>query len=235
MSGHDIKAGADWSAELRKGLAETDVGIVCVTPENLTSQWMLFEAGALAKSEHGHVLPVLIGLEPTDVADPLAQFQGVKLSRDGIYRLVKSLNEYSPNDKVFPEILKGRVEAFWPQLEIKIKAIPHGPGDSASPRRTDRELLEEIVRLARGFPRAEGRSEPPTIEEMVGVLQARLWHLNQREEAYSRAEDGAFGSGHDVPEGIRRGLEEMYSQIPKYESAIESLEAILKWSRAQTG
>jgi hypothetical protein len=238
MSGHDIKAGADWSAELRKGLAKTDVGIVCVTPENLESKWMLFEAGALAKSvEHGHVIPVLLGLEPTDITDPLAQFQSVKLSRDGIHRLVKSLNEYSPRLKVvFPEILEGTVEAFWPQLDKAIQAIPPPEAaDGSSPHRTDRELLEEIVRLARLFPGTEGRAEPATIEEMVEVLQARLRVLDQRAEAYSIAEYGVERSGHDVPEGLRRGLKEMYEQIPMYESAIKSLEAILKWGREQTG
>ena len=50
MSETDIDAGSRWAAELAKQLEETNFGIICLTPESLTSPWSLFEAGALSKS-----------------------------------------------------------------------------------------------------------------------------------------------------------------------------------------
>jgi hypothetical protein len=54
MSESDIEPGKRWSNELAEQLSSTDVGIICLTRDNLGSAWMLFEAGALAKStKHG--------------------------------------------------------------------------------------------------------------------------------------------------------------------------------------
>ena len=49
MSEQDIGKGARWSAEVAHNLQEARVGILCITPENLQSTWIHFEAGALSK------------------------------------------------------------------------------------------------------------------------------------------------------------------------------------------
>src|SRR5688572_18638179 len=78
LSSEDIDAGLRWNDEVTRELSQTRFGIICLTAENQTAPWILFEAGALAKTiEKTHVVPYLIGLEPTDVQrGPLAQFQG---------------------------------------------------------------------------------------------------------------------------------------------------------------
>lgn len=50
LSEKDIDAGKRWSSEIAKQLEESNIGIICITPENIDSSWILFEAGALAKS-----------------------------------------------------------------------------------------------------------------------------------------------------------------------------------------
>lgn len=47
MSSHDIEAGSRWQDRLAKELAESVVGVLCLTPDNLGSEWVQFEAGAL--------------------------------------------------------------------------------------------------------------------------------------------------------------------------------------------
>ena len=47
----DIQKGDRWSSEIAKELEESMFGIFCVTPENLNSGWMHFEAGAISKSK----------------------------------------------------------------------------------------------------------------------------------------------------------------------------------------
>ena len=49
ISSHDVDRGALWYTEISKTLADSQFGILCLTPENKTEPWILFEAGALAK------------------------------------------------------------------------------------------------------------------------------------------------------------------------------------------
>src|ERR1051326_1201012 len=45
----DINKGTRWAAEISKELEESQVGLLCITPDNLYSPWIMFEAGALSK------------------------------------------------------------------------------------------------------------------------------------------------------------------------------------------
>ena len=46
MSETDIEKGTRGLSELAKALEAIKVGISCLTPENLSAPWLLFEAGA---------------------------------------------------------------------------------------------------------------------------------------------------------------------------------------------
>jgi hypothetical protein len=50
MSASDIDKGSRGLPEVSKALDGMKVGIVCLTPENLTAPWILYESGALSKS-----------------------------------------------------------------------------------------------------------------------------------------------------------------------------------------
>ena len=50
ISAKDIDRGTRWGVELSRELEKTDIGIVCLTPENVTAPWILFESGALSKA-----------------------------------------------------------------------------------------------------------------------------------------------------------------------------------------
>ena len=75
LSNADIEAGERWANEVAKELENSNFGIISVTRENVASPWILFEAGALAKSLQGsRVIPLLLDLEFRDITGPLAQF-----------------------------------------------------------------------------------------------------------------------------------------------------------------
>jgi hypothetical protein len=64
MSSENILAGARWNPEVVGHLSKTRFGVICVTPENLSSPWLVFEVGALAKTiEETYVCPYLVGLD----------------------------------------------------------------------------------------------------------------------------------------------------------------------------
>lgn len=50
MSSEDMAKGAGWSVDIFKELEGAHVGIICLTPENITAHWILFEAENYAQS-----------------------------------------------------------------------------------------------------------------------------------------------------------------------------------------
>ena len=148
LSHADIEAGQRWADQVAKELEACNFGILCVTRENVNSPWVLFEAGALAKSMQGsRVIPLLLGLEFRDISGPLAQFQAKKIDRIGLFEVVQSLNQSSPNP--VPESRVDQLfDALWPELEKKVAAIP-SPATTAKHARPQPEILEELVASVR--------------------------------------------------------------------------------------
>ena len=50
VSDKDISAGERWAQSVAGELESANFGIICITPENLNADWILFESGALSKS-----------------------------------------------------------------------------------------------------------------------------------------------------------------------------------------
>jgi hypothetical protein len=46
----DIEKGGRWASDIAKELSSSELGILCITRDNIHSDWILFEAGALSKS-----------------------------------------------------------------------------------------------------------------------------------------------------------------------------------------
>jgi len=150
LSEADIDAGERWAQSVAKELATSNFGIICVTSENITSPWVLFEAGALTKSlETSRVIPLLLDLEFSDVSGPLAQFQAKKLSRAGINEVIQSIQKTAEHP--IPEArAKQLFEALWTEFEKKLEAIPD---DAPAERhmRPQHEILEELVASVRSL------------------------------------------------------------------------------------
>lgn len=150
LSQTDIEAGQRWAEQVAKELETSNFGLVCVTQENVASPWVLFEAGALAKSLQGsRVVPFLLDLEFRDITGPLAQFQAKKVDRTGMSEVIQSLNQLAahpvPEDRV-----KQLFDALWPELEKKISSIPKTSG-LAKHTRPQPEILEELVASVRAL------------------------------------------------------------------------------------
>lgn len=162
MSDRDIDAGQRWNDELSARLRETNFGIICLTPENITAPWLLFEAGALAKAvDSARVVPVLVGLRRADLTFPLAQFQAVEADRDGFLSLVTAVNRALKDGQLAPNVLGNIFEGLWPNFETKLKSLRDPPDQvSAGARRNDRELLEDVLESVRVIQRALGDGPP---------------------------------------------------------------------------
>jgi hypothetical protein len=151
----DIEKGTRWSSDIAKELDDSKAGIFCVTKENINSQWLMFEAGAISKKvEQSLVCPILIGLDNSDISGPLTQFQTTLFEKSDFKKLVSDLNKANGDNKLEESVLLTVFEKFWPDLEEKISVILKTDGTASAKEediRTDREILEEVLELSRSL------------------------------------------------------------------------------------
>lgn len=148
----DIEKGARWSSEIAKELEQSRIGVICLTKSNLSAPWIMFEAGALAKSmEKSRVIPLLLGVDPSELFGPLTQFQASGFNKEEVRKLLKSINSALTEGNLEPDVLNAVFEKWWPDLEARVLAIFERPEANSSNKkvRTDREILEEILGLVR--------------------------------------------------------------------------------------
>ena len=153
FSPDDIAKGARWATEIATELGSSQIGLLILTADNVEAPWLLFEAGALSKNlQLSKVVPLLFGLEPSDVKGPLVQFQGAKFGRDEMLRVIRMMNGELGETSLNGSILDDVFDMWWPRLEkeiIEILAKPHGPQNQG--QRSERDMLEEILALSRSF------------------------------------------------------------------------------------
>lgn len=146
----DIEKGSRWSADIAKELEQSKIGIFIFTKENLDSQWMLFEAGAISKSlDASKVCPILFGLDNSDFKGPLTQFQTSQFSKLDIRKLLRTINNNLGEQKLEDKVLDEVFEMWYPRLETKILKILEEYKVENTSIRDDRELLEEILGIVR--------------------------------------------------------------------------------------
>lgn len=156
----DIEKGNRWSSDIAKELEESQIGIICVTRDNLHADWVLFEAGALSKSlTKSHVCPILFGITDTDLSGPLKQFQATEFNKDDFHKLMSVINNRLGESKLPLKTLDSVFDKWWPELEERISQILDKIDSPQLPIRSDRDILEEILQLSRADPRISVRTQ----------------------------------------------------------------------------
>ena len=154
FSSEDIDKGARWSTDIAKELESASFGILCVTKDNLESQWLNFEAGALSKAiDKSKVCPLLFRLKPSDISDsPILQFQMTNVEKNDIYKLFKSINASLEDAGLDEARLEKVFNTFWPQMEQNFNSIKDpGSNNESKKEKDDRNMaiFEEMLDLLR--------------------------------------------------------------------------------------
>lgn len=179
MSEVDISPGARWGNEVERELTESRFGILCLTRENLTAPWILFEAGALAKTiQDTFVCPYLIDLEPVDIpAGPLTQFQAKRAHENGTWELVERINA-SLNDGALSAARLRRVfDPHWPAMKAVIDQAAAGAPivrQQRSPEDVAAETLELVRAISRRITTPDPMSSVPSQNTALENLRERL-------------------------------------------------------------
>jgi hypothetical protein len=186
MSAEDIRAGQRWASEIGAKLAEVNFALLCLTPTNLDSKWIHFEAGAVSKNlAQGRVSGLLLDVSATQIEFPLQQFQHTPLSKDALLKLVQELNKHCaaplPESRVQTSFQRGFPDFEKSLVQVR-QVLAHEQKDSHPSRGTNDILtdvltaqqglatkldaLEENVRLALNYPQHPRRRTRLPLSEL---------------------------------------------------------------------
>ena len=155
ISTRHIERGSLWFSEINEKLRDVSVGIVCLTQENKDKPWILFETGALAKGLTGsRVCTFLIDLSPSDLVDPLAQFNHTQPNEQSVKELVKTLNVCLGDQALEERVLEKIFDVYWPSfLEDFTRALSENPQNEVVAPRNEKDILAEILDNTRSLGR----------------------------------------------------------------------------------
>lgn len=131
VSSTDIAKGTRWAAEISGQLEHSNVGVVCLTPENMENPWLLFESGALVKKvKESRLCTLAIGMQKSAIKGPLSQFQHTELRKTDMLEFVRTLNSAreTPRDNI-----DTLFERLWPDLDADLKKVAGSPREAEQP------------------------------------------------------------------------------------------------------
>jgi hypothetical protein len=128
MSEHDIDSGTRWADALAQEVKQSAFTIVCLTPENLQSAWLLYEAGALTSQDKQRLCTLLLGgLQERDVPSPLTLYQNQTFSEVNFQKLMWDILktvENPPTAKEFTENFSRLWPEIWERYQEILKQFP---------------------------------------------------------------------------------------------------------------
>jgi hypothetical protein len=228
ISTEDVDRGALWFSEISNNLSDTSIGIVCLTHENKDRPWILFEAGALAKGlSNSRVCTFLVDLEPSDIRDPLAQFNHTQPNEQDMRKLARTLNRALGEQALADDVLADAFNAYWPQFQIRWESlIASIPLATEIVKRPADDIMGEILENVRGMNQRirmleAGVEKVPTWTNTYGVqtlnpqrrIKLRQQLVDLMKEHIARGSDAASV----LAEGEKLGfsaqlMQEMFEQ-----------------------
>ncbi|WP_153114539.1 toll/interleukin-1 receptor domain-containing protein [Rhodocyclus tenuis] len=172
----DITKGQRWAAEIADKLQNSQFGLFCITSENLTAPWLLFEAGAVSKdTKTGKVFPLLFGVESAQLSGPLLQFQATPYSREEVFKFLGAVN--TETSLPLSDIqLERAFDRCWQELDEKVQAVLSSDAREATRKpRNIEEMIEETLGIVRTLSSNQvGHSEDDSLNHWIVCLQSTI-------------------------------------------------------------
>lgn len=200
LSSEDIAPGVAWYGEVSKQLEAVEVGIICLTAENMHSSWLNFEAGAISKQAvRARLCIYAVDVSPKDVQGPLIQFQIAVATRDDTYRLVQSLNSAVATGRLPDERLRRSFDTWWPSFESQLSiALAEAKPQVEQPASSTDAKLDEALRILRRLDSEYETNQQPSPPSPPSVRPSR-----KRPRVFI----GSSTEGLPIAEAIQLGLD----------------------------
>jgi hypothetical protein len=150
-SSQSIEAGMNWNSQIVDALKSCDAILMFVTHNN--SSWMMFEAG-MAHSLGKLLIPITVGVTPSDLTGPIAQFQSVNIeSSAAINNLIQMLLD--KNDESYDSRLNSihKWETSYSSLQSELNSLLKKDEAEKTLRNKD------IIRATDAFDKAWGKKQ----------------------------------------------------------------------------
>lgn len=194
VSAEDIETGKPWLGKLNAALKQADVGVLCITAENLEALWITYEAGSLANKAGGEtsVCPYVIDLylsRSGNLPLTLNQFEAVKADYDGTKKLVRDISK-ALGEKLqltanalneFIEAAEGDFENKWRDLKDVLEEVQ---GIKLPPQRTVKDIIDEDNKLSDDFKEVRGlidSHEAHIADKLFTVIQSVTYNYRKDE------------------------------------------------------
>lgn len=181
----DIGKGERWSEELAMELNDANFGIICITKFNSCVPWLNFEAGAVSKAipnaiHEQSVIPLLFKTDTSEISDPLRQFQTANADKEGIFKMLVSLNNRLGEEQLTNDLLEEEFKKWWPDLESTLNKLtvepplpPPLPWLYTADRLTNRQKEINIKQIWVITPNLYQRTIDPKVRD---VIQRNIEH-----------------------------------------------------------
>jgi hypothetical protein len=125
---------------------ETEVsyfGILCLTPENHEDHGLLFEAGVMSNLlPEERISGLLLNLDEDDICRPLQRFPLVDTTKEGMRKLIISINEVKGDKAVAADVLEDTFDIFWNRFESRLEELKV---QSVKPRKSAGKPTESLL------------------------------------------------------------------------------------------
>ncbi|MCC5823809.1 MAG: toll/interleukin-1 receptor domain-containing protein [Phycisphaerales bacterium] len=152
MSSEDISKGRQWPAELSSILLrpESFCAVIVLTPDNLQSDWLLYEAGACAAAYHKSlVCPIACDVPYTKLPKPLQHFQATDASsKIEMKKLVRSIaGKLDPDISAKWPVRESYFSAQWVNYHKSIQAVKGNNERTESTSKPESDPYNQIIDL----------------------------------------------------------------------------------------
>jgi hypothetical protein len=115
--------------DLLNKLKDSSIGVICLTPDNLTAPFIHFEAGALLAQDinKSRVCVYLYNLKENDVEPPLNMFQLKRFEKKQTLELLHTINNHLGTQKHYEGHLNAIFENKWDKFEKSVQDAINNP------------------------------------------------------------------------------------------------------------
>lgn len=242
---NEIVSGARWNEEISKKLNDSQYGIICLTKHNINAPWILFEAGALAKSvsTKTYVCPYLIDFDASQLSGPLAAFQAKVADEDGTLKLLIDINDIlkkmNPDSYLKDERLQILFQKMWPEFERKLNSLSDLE-TAEVPKRDLEDMVKEILEITRSIDSPETKDVISLAKKVDEIEDNLNWLESDNNYLEGRVNDledlgGRVNNLEDlegrvnnlegiVPKTIKKDLISLEMKMEKIEDNLTDLE-----------
>lgn len=195
FSKSDIEKGERFFTHISKELENSNYCLICLTRDNVTAPWIMFEAGAISKNlEKSKICPILFNISPSDLQGPLIQFQACDFNKDEFWNLFLNINKSLGVNALELEYLKPSFENNWLLFSSNInKQLKRYENSSPIPLRETRDILNEIL---------EGIRHISKVYSIKQNHEANLFDYKLINEIYKALNSKDISVQHAPKEGI---------------------------------